>query len=210
MRGITLDQCLREHTKEEVLDDGNEWYCNICKVHKKAKKKVSFCKDYLPDVLILSLKRFEFRDVSQLVGREGVAHREKIDSFVDFPTEGLNMLPYCDEVDSLPQSSRNNTSSDILDENQPGTQIYDLFAVCNHYGRMGFGHYTAAARDMAYWPSSKLVDAGGLVPSAATSKQEATDGHWFCFDDRQAFACEVDEHVRTSSAYILFYRRRPL
>ena len=26
---------------------------------------------------------------------------------------------------------------------------YDLFAVCNHIGRMGFGHYTTYAREWA-------------------------------------------------------------
>ena len=31
-------------------------------------------------------------------------------------------------------------------ENRART-LYDLFAVCNHFGRMGFGHYTAYARD---------------------------------------------------------------
>lgn len=60
---FTLYDCLQEHTKEEILDEGNEWYCNVCKEHKKAKKIVSFARNYLPSVLILTLKRFEFRNI---------------------------------------------------------------------------------------------------------------------------------------------------
>ena len=109
-------------------------YCSSCKEHKAARKIVKFCGKYLPKVLVLSLKRFEFRDVSGLTGFNGAAHREKIDAFIDFPIDGLDLAPFC--------QSKVHTSTK-----------YDLFAVCNHYGRMGFGHYTAAARD---WDGDKL------------------------------------------------------
>lgn len=66
---FTLYDCLEEHTKEEILDEGNEWYCNVCKEHKKAKKIVSFARNYLPSVLILTLKRFEFRNIGGYGGR---------------------------------------------------------------------------------------------------------------------------------------------
>ena len=37
----------------------------------------------------------------------------------------------------------------------PESTLYDLFAVCNHYGRAGFGHYTAMTRDLkSEFPSS--------------------------------------------------------
>lgn len=69
--------------------------------------------------------------------------------------------------------------------------IYDLFAVCNHYGRMGFGHYTAAARD---WEGAGL-----------SSK-------WFAYDDNDVTGpCTPEEEeaeVHSRNAYILFYRQR--
>ncbi len=40
----------------------------MCKEHKAAKKIVSFDREFLPKVLILSLKRFEFRDISRVQG----------------------------------------------------------------------------------------------------------------------------------------------
>jgi len=55
--GITLDDCFRDFTKPETLDQANLWYCSKCKEHRQARKTMEVWK--LPDVLILSLKRFE-------------------------------------------------------------------------------------------------------------------------------------------------------
>lgn len=184
---LTLQQCLTEHTKEEVLDAGNEVYCSRCKAHRGARKVVRFCRSRLPDVLVLSLKRFEFRDISGLGmsmgGMRGGAHREKIDAFVDFPIDGLDVGPFCHKVE---QSEGGNPAIST-----DRSTVYDLFAVCNHYGRMGFGHYTAAARD---W------EAKGL-------SQE-----WYAYDDNDVSGpctpAEIEAEVHSRNAYILFYRRR--
>ncbi|RQM21633.1 hypothetical protein B5M09_010946, partial [Aphanomyces astaci] len=73
----------------------------------------------LPEVLILSLKRFEYRN--EVV-------RDKLDALVEFPLEGLDMAPFCLSTPST-------------------GLIYDLYATTNHVGSMGFGHYTAFAQD---------------------------------------------------------------
>jgi ubiquitin C-terminal hydrolase len=65
--------------------------------------------------------------------------------------------------------------------------LYDLFSVCNHYGRMGFGHYTAFARD--WRPDGRLSSAWGL------------------FDDDDVSDCS-EEEVKTNAAYMLFYKRK--
>ena len=158
-----------------MLDAGNEVYCSACKEHKAARKIVKFCGKYLPKVLVLSLKRFEFRDVSGLTGFNGAAHREKIDAFIDFPIDGLDLSPFC--------------QSKVL-----SSTVYDLFAVCNHYGRMGFGHYTAAARDMEGGATGKL------------------SSEWFSYDDNDVTGPlspeDIEAEVHSNNAYILFYRRR--
>lgn len=74
--------------------------------------------------------------------------REKIGSFVDFPLNGLDMSPYCKP---LPPASPGATTGAGLEEVDE-RYLYDLVAVCNHYGRMGFGHYTAFARE---WDGSE-------------------------------------------------------
>ena len=60
--------------------------------------------------------------------------------------------------------------------------MYDLYAVSNHYGGMGGGHYTAYC---------KLNE----------------DGNWYCFDDSHVSAVRP-ETVQSEAAYVLFYRRR--
>jgi ubiquitin C-terminal hydrolase len=158
-----------------VLEGDNTCYCSVCKAHKPARKHVSFWAPSLPKVLIVVLKRFEFQDFSAVMGRAGMTRREKIDSLVDFPVNGLDLAPFCG--DSLSMLSTGT-----------GDCLYDLFAVCNHYGRMGFGHYTAFARD---WKAETLSDT------------------WLSFDDNDVEICDDSNSVVSNAAYILFYRRRP-
>lgn len=170
---LTLQECLREYTKDEMQVDGNTWYCNVCKKQQIARKKIDFLVDYLPQVLIITLKRFEHRSMSTRYGSIW-GHSQKIDTFVEFPLDGLDMTPFC------PPASVGGASVD--------PPLYDLFAVCNHYGRMGFGHYSAFARD---W-----------LPDNELSEQ------WISYDDDSILPVEAEE-VRTNAAYVLFYRRRP-
>ena len=145
-------------------------------MQEDAKKTLTFSYDHLPDVLILTLKRFATRNASSYIHYNqigGGLAAEKIDAFVDFPLEGLDLSPYCNK-------------SDIEKKNHGA--IYDLFAVCNHYGRMGFGHYHAYARD---W----LVD-GNLSPQ------------WVLFNDDHEVRLVDQKSVRSEKAYILFYKRR--
>jgi ubiquitin carboxyl-terminal hydrolase 4/11/15 len=67
-----------------------------------------------PDILVIHLKRFS-------ANRQ---FRDKIDVLVDFPIEGLNLNDKVGMIDG----------KDLT---------YDLFAVDNHYGGLGGGHYTA-------------------------------------------------------------------
>ena len=207
--GFTLYECLDEHTKEEILDAGNEVYCSICKQHKAATKIVKFCRQYLPEVLILSLKRFEFRDVSNVLGMHA-PHREKIDTFVDFPIDALDLSEYCDDnggsvmmnsSDSSSSSSSPNSNNSSSSSATSLSAVYDLFAVCNHYGRMGFGHYTAAARDWEKNPSTSVGSPSSTV-----------DTKWYSYDDNAVTGpCneqDIEEEVHSKNAYILFYKRR--
>ena len=185
-------------------------YCNVCKEHKKANKIVSFCPEYLPQVLILSLKRFEFRSVNAantIYGQYGhqnmMMHREKIDTYVEFPLKGLNIAPFCD-----PHRSSRLSASSLEDEDGI---YYDLVAVCNHYGRMGFGHYTAMARDWNYEEYlSKANNNNNNGTNSNNSQNQGTSDlgeQWYMFDDQSVTPIQARE-VRSPSAYILFYRRR--
>ena len=62
--------------------------------------------------------------------------------------------------------------------NEPFT--YDLYAVANHFGGLGGGHYTAYAKNVK-------------------------NQKWMCFDDSNV---SVADSVITKYAYVLFYQRR--
>lgn len=110
----TLEECVEEFTKEEILDDENKWKCPKCKSFQRASKKIDIWK--LPSVLIVHLKRFEFSDRRRGGG--------KIKDLVDFPLSDLNLTPYVSKL-------------------QREKPIYDLFAVAYHEGYLGAGHYYA-------------------------------------------------------------------
>lgn len=115
--GVSLDDCLDEFGKVEILSENDAWFCPRCKEHRRASKKFELWK--APDILVIHLKRFSNQ------GRL----RDKLDVFVDFPVEGLDL------------------SSRLAVQEQGKSPIYDLFAVDNHYGGMGGGHYTAYAQN---------------------------------------------------------------
>ncbi|CAD8132028.1 unnamed protein product [Paramecium pentaurelia] len=121
-----LDDCLRAFTKEEILGKGDEWYCNKCKKHVQASKKMEIYK--VPQILIIHLKRFKTNRISNLGNFYFSNGTQKITSMVQFPHE-LNL--------------NNFVLSKQAGDNQ--NYIYDLYGVDNHYGGIGGGHYTAYA-----------------------------------------------------------------
>lgn len=128
-KAITIQDCLTEFTKEERLGENDTWYCSDCKKHQQATKKVELWK--VPDILVFAFKRFG----------SGRYTRDKIDDFVDFPLENFDMEPF---VEGAKVERR---LSGQIGEEDPETLIYDLYAVDNHYGGMGGGHYTAYAKN---------------------------------------------------------------
>ena len=55
-KSLTLDDCLREFTKEEQLDPENMWRCPRCKDFRQASKRFELWK--MPPLLLVHLKRF--------------------------------------------------------------------------------------------------------------------------------------------------------
>ncbi|KAH6610302.1 hypothetical protein Trco_000322 [Trichoderma cornu-damae] len=144
-RGITLEECLDEFERAEVLSEQDMWYCPRCKEHRRASKKFDLWKT--PDYLIAHLKRFS----------SSGWRRDKLDVLVDFPIEGLDL------------------TSRVIQKEDGKEEIYDLIAVDDHYGGLGGGHYTAYAKNFVdgRWYNyndssvSPVSDASSVVTSAA-------------------------------------------
>lgn len=115
--GISLDDCLAEFEREEILSEQDTWYCPRCKEHRRATKKFDLWKT--PDILAVHLKRFSSAGY----------RREKLDILVDFPVEGLDL------------------SQRVIHREDGKQEIYDLIAVDDHWGGLGGGHYTAFAKN---------------------------------------------------------------
>lgn len=60
---------------------------------------------------------------------------------VDFPVEGLDMLPHMDSEKHFPNDFPGVARS------KSGDHLYDLYAVCNHLGSMSAGHYIAVCKN---------------------------------------------------------------
>ena len=111
--GVTLEDCLNEFGKQETLSENNAWYCPRCKEHRQAQKKFELWRT--PDILVMHLKRFS----------SNRNFRDKLDLPVVYPLQGLDL------------------EHRVLWKEEGKRLIYDLFAVDNHYGGLGGGHYTA-------------------------------------------------------------------
>jgi len=177
---FSLGACLREFAREERLSGEERWYCPRCKDRVEATKALSLWK--LPTVLLVHLKRFSFQNGSSGGGTGGSSGwhsggwqakspwslgAQKLNHKVDFALEGLDM----GAQGALPASSP-----------QKVEPIFDLFALVDHFGSCGYGHYTAVV-----WHEGSA--------------------RWHRFDDD--FVSPLDAHeVRSDQAYLLFLRRR--
>ncbi|KAG8990581.1 CSN-associated deubiquitinating enzyme Ubp12, partial [Tulasnella sp. 427] len=169
--GVTLEDCLDEFVKEEKLGEQDPWYCPRCKKHQQATKKFDIWK--VPDILVVHLKRFSN---SRML-------RDKIDVLVDFPIEGLDLEGRVEQkivAHRLAEEGLDVQSLGVGDPNEP--LLYDLFAVDEHMGGLGGGHYRAYAKN-------------------------TDDNKWYHFDDSRVDSTTASASV-TSYAYLLFYRRR--
>ncbi|TYH97928.1 hypothetical protein ES332_A12G274700v1 [Gossypium tomentosum] len=106
----------------------------------------------LPEIIVFHLKRFTY----------GRYLKNKIDTFVNFPIHDLDLSKYVMSKDGR-------------------SYLYELYAISNHYGGLGGGHYTAYA---------KLTD----------------ENRWYHFDDSHVSAVDESD-IKTSAAYLLFYKR---
>jgi len=150
---VPLEACISLFTQAEKLSATDTWYCSVCKEHREATKKFDLWR--LPHVLVVHLKRFQYSR----------SWRDKLETLVRFPLEGLDLSPFL--------------VGPVTDGAPP---IYDLYAVSNHSGSMGFGHYTAFAKNKQ------------------TNK-------WYRFNDSMVSEANPSEIV-SREAYLLFYERR--
>ena len=153
---VTLMDCIAKHCEREQLEESEAWYCSSCKEHVRGFKEEHIYK--APPILVVNLKRFIFSPTTH--------RRNKIDTFIDFPIEGLDLSQF------------------VMSWKEGEEPIYDLYAVSNHFGGLGGGHYTAYAKD--------------------------DDGKWCNFDDSRVTEDVNESDIVSPAAYCLYYKRRDI
>ncbi len=158
----TLDDCLNLFCEEEFLSGDERWFCSKCQRLVDATKKIDLF--MLPPILIIHLKRFEYN-----------SHRwTKIDQSLSYPINNWDLS------DFVKRKRGNSTTT-----NHGIFPMYDLYAVLHHEGDVGYGHYTAHAKNRF-------------------------DGEWYIFNDSQCHRKVMNhnqDYESSSSAYCLFYNR---
>ena len=123
---------------------------------KKCKKHILAEKQilfyYLPKLFIISLKRF--KNVND--------YYYKNNKYVDFPLNNLNLNEFVCGF-----NKKNNN--------------YECFAICQHYGEMEGGHYTAICKNL--------------------------NKNWYNYDDEDCYLCD-EKNINSSQAYIIFFRKK--
>ena len=131
---ITLQDCLEEFTKQEKLGEDDLWYCPQCKKHQQATKQFDLWR--APDILVVHLKRFS----------NNRTFRDKIDTHIDFPIEGLDLTDLVKERAAAKKLVERGVDIEFLGlDHLEESLIYDLYAVDEHLGGLGGGHYRAYA-----------------------------------------------------------------
>lgn len=82
---VSLTDCMRLFTKEDVLDGDEKPTCYRCKTRRKCTKKFTIQK--FPQILVLHLKRFS----------ENRVRTSKLSTYVNFPLKELDMREFCSE-----------------------------------------------------------------------------------------------------------------
>ena len=166
---VSIMDCIHKYCEMEQLDESEMWYCNQCKEHVRAWKQFHLYRT--PPILIIHLKRFHYSSTTH--------RRDKIDTLIDFPLKDLDLR------------------SVIKHNNWKVGQepIYDCYAVSNHFGGLGGGHYTAYAR----WGG------GG---EKGVGSEDGGSSSWYLFDDSRVTPCVDESEVVSNAAYCLYYKRK--
>jgi hypothetical protein len=150
----SLDDCIDLYLKEETLSGADQYYCGKCKKHVDGTKKQDLW--MLPPVLIVHLKRFKYNDYGKVGSKNEAA--------INYPVIGWDLKPHVKSKRGV-------------------YPRYDLYAVSNHMGGLGSGHYTAHALNRF-------------------------DDNWYEFNDSSYRSVSESIHRQLSkSAYVLFYNR---
>jgi len=171
----------------EVLEGDNAYECDYCSAKVTAKRRL--CIRSLPNVLIFSLRRFDF-DMDSM-------SRIKLNSYCEFPLE-LDMEQY-----TLEYLTQQEAPDSDLPKPPASYYLYTLRGIIIHLGYAEAGHYYSFILDSVSgkWLefNDTLVDEynPGNIPSDAFGVMERLEG-----------GISKEEIGKLKNAYVLIYERK--
>ena len=162
----TLVNCINAFFQEERLTGAERYFCEKCKKRTEGRKTLRLLKT--PEMLCLHLKRFRYEGNGWLGG-------SKNGRPVEFPVdECLDLSKFIKK-----------TASDLEFSSQ--SHKYKLFAVLQHYGSMGGGHYVAFCKDDEW----RLFD-DSRVTKVSTKRVTASEGYLLFYSKMRSENVERD------------------
>lgn len=133
----TLQKSLEHFTSAEKLCHGEKYFCHWCNGPQTSVKQMSISK--LQPILCMHVKRFEYVAAQQRF--------TKLDGYIAFPLQGLNMKPYMSTsvLGEQVRKGQHNSSAEGRDH------LYDLYAVVSHSGKLTGGHYIVYVWSAGAW-----------------------------------------------------------
>lgn len=183
---LLLDDCLREFTTTELLDDKNKWHCPKCKRFTKLTKKIIITR--LPPVLIIHFKRFQISSkgtFSKLNNLIRYPVNQVLDLTGYWPSTGTAVNSGTEEQERITKDKEEQILASLPTRNQVPPFKYELYGVVNHFGNLSTGHYTSYIKK--------------LRPNG--------EPDWCYYDDARVTHNCKESDVMNKNAYCLFYRR---
>ena len=187
----SIIESLEALTVGEVLEGDNAYACDDCNAKVVAKRRL--CIRSLPNVLIFSLRRFDF-DMDTM-------NRVKLNSFCEFPMT-LNMEPYTIEGVTKRDGGKETEDASPKVEETPGYYQYSLRGIVIHSGYAEAGHYYSLILDHE---TGKWLEFNDTVVDPFNAYNIPSEA--FGAVDKMTSNLSHEEGGKLRNAYILLYER---
>ena len=171
-----IHQSLKNYFKTEVMDGDNKINCEQCNTKRTCHKHLIL--KSLPNILVISLNRFEFNYDTML--------KYKLNNYFEFPLQ-LEMKDY------------------LIENHSEKSTKYELTGITIHFGLSDFGHYYDIIKGPDNkWYKFNDVNINEFKEEDIPS--EAYGGKDYTEDDDDSSSGEKENG--RNNAYILFYTKK--
>ncbi|XP_078058975.1 ubl carboxyl-terminal hydrolase 18-like [Mustelus asterias] len=184
----SVNESLEEFLKVTTLSGDNLCYCETC--DEKTETETRYYFESLPKILALQVKRFEFDEIRMCF--------TKLHNVLEIPLKLKFQKKKIKDTDNaewrwIPMVVKV-TDLEGAVEGALEYTTYELFAICDHSGGYGSGHYIAYIKPVS-------------------------SSNWYCFNDRIvkemkyfipgecADSTDDTAYIRSGTAYMLMYRK---